>query len=93
MVVASVAGLGVVAGLAGVPLGLLPHSQVLVQMAQTASGTGIPPGFVDVIAHWLLPLLALAGVAVAAAGAWLPARWAARGPVAEVLAAESIKED
>jgi putative ABC transport system permease protein len=93
MVVASVAGLGVVAGLAGVPLGLLLHSQVLVQMAQTASGTGIPPGFVDVIAHWQLPLLALAGVAVAAAGAWLPARWAARGPVAEVLAAESIKED
>jgi putative ABC transport system permease protein len=88
MVVASVAGLGAAAGLAGVPLGLLLHAQVLVLMAQTASGTGIPPGFVDVIAHWQLPLLALAGVAVAAAGAWLPARWAAGGPVAEVLAAE-----
>ena len=88
MVVASVAGLGLVAGLAGVPLGRLLHAQVLGLMGQTASGTGIPPGFVDVIAHWQLPLLGLAGVAVAALGAWLPARWAARGPVAEVLQAE-----
>jgi putative ABC transport system permease protein len=88
MVVASVAGLGVIAGLAGVPLGLLLHARVLVLMAQTASGTGVPPGFFDVIAHWQLPLLALAGVAVAAVGAWLPARWAAGSPVADVLLAE-----
>jgi putative ABC transport system permease protein len=88
MVVASVAALGVAAGVAGVPLGLLLHAQVLVLMAQTASGTGIPPSFVDVIAHWQLPLLGLAGVGVAAVGAWLPARWAAGGPVAEVLQAE-----
>jgi putative ABC transport system permease protein len=88
MVVASVAALGLVAGLAGVPLGRLLHAEVLGLMAQTASGTGIPPGFVDVIAHWQLPALGLAGVAVAALGAWLPARWAALGPVAEVLQAE-----
>ena len=86
MVVASVAGLGLVAGLAGVPLGLLLHAQVLVPMARTASGTGIPPGFVDVIAHWQLPLPALASVGVEATGAWLTARWAAGGPVAAAYA-------
>lgn len=88
MVVASVIGLGLVAGVAGIPLALGLHAQVLRLMAQVASGTGIPPGFYDVIARWQLPVLALGGVAVAAAGAWMPARWAARGPVAEVLQAE-----
>jgi putative ABC transport system permease protein len=88
MVVVSVAGLGLVAGVIGVPLGLALHGRVLDLMAQTASGTGLPPSFTDVIAHWQLPALALAGVALAAAGAWVPARWAARGPVAEVLQAE-----
>jgi hypothetical protein len=41
-----------------------------------------------VIAHRQLPLLRLAGVGVAALGAWLPDRWAAGAPVAEVLQAE-----
>jgi peptidoglycan/LPS O-acetylase OafA/YrhL len=35
-----------------------------------------------------LPLLALAGVAIAALGAWVPAQWAASSGVAEVLQAE-----
>ena len=88
MVVASASGLGLVAGLLGIPLGLVLHARVLDLMGQVASGTGIPPGFYDVIAHRELPALALAGVIVAAAGAWLPARWAARAHMAEVLQAE-----
>jgi len=88
MVVASVIGLGLAAGLIGIPLGLALHARVLDLMAQIASGTGVPPDVYDVIARWQLPALGLAGVGVAAVGAWLPARWAARGPVAEVLQAE-----
>jgi putative ABC transport system permease protein len=88
MVVASVAALGLVAGLAGIPLGLTLHARVLSLMGEIAGGTGIPAVFSDVIPGWQLPALGLAGVAVAAAGAWLPARWAAAGGSAEVLQAE-----
>jgi putative ABC transport system permease protein len=88
MVVASVALLGLVAGIFGIPLGLELHRQILQFMGQIASGTAIPPAFFDLIGQAELPLLALTGVAVAALGAWLPARWAATGSVAEVLQAE-----
>jgi putative ABC transport system permease protein len=57
-------------------------------MGQAASGTRIPPAFFDLINHAELPLLALAGVVIAAIGAWLPAQWAASSGVAEVLQAE-----
>ncbi len=88
MVVASVAILGLVAGALGIPVGLTLHRQILLFMGQIASGTGMPPAFFDPIGHAVLPLLALAGVAVAALGAWVPARWAASGGVADVLQAE-----
>lgn len=88
MVVASVAVLGLVAGALGIPIGLLLHRQIIQFMGQAASGTGIPPAFFDLINHALLPLLALAGVAIAALGAWLPARWAASSGVTEVLQTE-----
>jgi len=42
MVVASVIGLGLAAGLIGIPLGLALHARVLDLMAQIASGTGVP---------------------------------------------------
>lgn len=88
MVVSSVALLGLVAGGLGIPLGLELHRRVLLLMGQVASDTGIPPAFFDLIGHRTLLLLALSGVAIAALGAWLPARWAAAGRVAEVLQAE-----
>jgi putative ABC transport system permease protein len=88
MVIVSVALLGLVAGVLGIPLGLLLHARVLSFMAQAASGTNLPPHFFDLIDHAELPLLALAGVAIAALGAWLPAQWAASSGVAEVLQAE-----
>ncbi len=88
MVVASVAMLGLVAGALGIPVGLTLHRQILLFMGHIASGTGMPSTFFDLIGHAVLPLLALAGVAVAALGAWIPARWAASSGVADVLQAE-----
>jgi putative ABC transport system permease protein len=88
MVVVSVALLGLVAGVFGIPVGLLLHAQVLIFMAHAASGTNVPPAFFDLISHAVLPLLTLAGAAIAAVGAWMPAQWAASGRVSEVLQAE-----
>jgi putative ABC transport system permease protein len=88
MVVASVAVLGVVAGALGIPAGYELHRQILTFMGQVASGTALPPAFFDMIDHRMLVVLALSGVLVAALGAWVPAQWAARGGVAEVLQSE-----
>jgi putative ABC transport system permease protein len=88
MVLASVGVLGVVAGALGIPAGIALHRQVLTVMGAVASGTRIPPAFFDLVPHVQLPLLALAGVAIAVIGAWFPAIWAARSPVAHVLQAE-----
>lgn len=88
MVVVSIALLGLVAGFIGIPVGLALHRQVLDFMAQAASATRVPPSFYDLIDHAALPLFALAGVAIAAIGAWFPAQWAASSRVAEVLQAE-----
>jgi putative ABC transport system permease protein len=88
MVLAGVALLGAIAGGVGIPGGLLLHARILTFMAQAASGTRVPPGFFDLIDHALLPLLALAGVVIAAIGAWLPAQWAAASSVTDVLQSE-----
>jgi len=88
MVVSSVVALGLVAGIIGIPLGLLLHALVLTFMARAASGSDIPPSFFDLINHAELPLLGLAGVIIAALGAWAPAQWAASSGVVEVLQTE-----
>jgi len=88
MVVSSVAVLGLIAGALGIPIGLELHRQILHTMGHIASGTAMPARFYALIGPTLLPLLALAGVAIAAVGAWAPAQWAALSPVAEVLQAE-----
>jgi len=88
MVITSVVLLGLVAGILGIPAGLLLHAQVITLMAQAASGSNIPPSFLDLINHADLPLLGLAGVVIAALGAWVPAQWAASSRVSEVLQTE-----
>ncbi|HLJ67776.1 MAG TPA: FtsX-like permease family protein [Chloroflexota bacterium] len=88
MVITSVAVLGVVAGALGIPAGYLLHREIIQFMGQVASDTAIPPSFFDLIDHRIYPLLALAGVAIAAVGAWIPAQWAASSRVAEVLQSE-----
>jgi len=88
MVIAAVAFLGLIAGAVGIPAGYILHREIIQFMGQVASGTAIPPSFFDLIDHRFLPLLGLAGVAIAAVGAWLPAQWAASSRVAAVLQSE-----
>jgi putative ABC transport system permease protein len=88
MVLVSVGILGIVAGSAGIPVGLLLHARVLTLMGRVASDTRIPPAFYDLIPHSRLPLLVLVGVIIAVVGAWIPAGWAARAGVTEVLQSE-----
>ncbi|MCU7726849.1 FtsX-like permease family protein [Actinoplanes sp. KI2] len=87
MVVASVGIPGLIGGLAGVPAGLLLHRWALPAMAHGA-GIRLPRTTVDVFAPGLLAVLALAGLVLAAAGALLPAGWAARTRTAVALRTE-----
>jgi putative ABC transport system permease protein len=87
MVVCWVAGTGLVAGLLAVPAGMAVHQYVLPVMAH-AAGTGIPASYLAVYRAWELAVLALAGLVIAAAGAMLPAAWAARASTAAALRAE-----
>ncbi|MGW2827039.1 ABC transporter permease [Streptomyces sp. NPDC001443] len=87
LVLASVAGIGVVGGLIGVPAGFALHGYVLPVMGESA-GTRLPPSVLDVYDTPQLVLLGLAGVVVALVGASAPAGWAARVRTATALRTE-----
>lgn len=87
MVVASVSGLGLVAGLVGVPLGVALHHLVVPLMGHSV-GTGIPHADVAVFALRIVAPLALGGLVIAVAGAVLPAVWAARTRAVTALRSE-----
>ncbi|SHL57803.1 ABC transporter permease [Actinacidiphila paucisporea] len=87
MVVTSVAGIGAVAGVVGVPLGIALHDYVIPAMG-TAAGTHIPPSDLHVYHPLPVLLLALSGLAIAVAGALLPATWSARTSTASSLRTE-----
>jgi len=87
MVVCSVAGIGLVAGLIAIPAGIA-LVRFLVPVMGAAAGTGMPPSYLDVYGAAELAGLALAGVVIAVAGALLPATWAARSSISAVLRAE-----
>ena len=87
MVITSVAGIGIVSGLAGVPLGILLHDYVLPRMG-TAAGTRIPHVDLAVYHMWVLVPLVLGGWAMATIGALLPAGWAAKIHTAAALRTE-----
>jgi putative ABC transport system permease protein len=87
MVVASVAGLGLVAGLVGVPVGIALHHRVVPMMGH-AAGTGIAHADIAVFGPATVVLLALGGLVIAVAGALLPATWAARTGTATALRTE-----
>jgi putative ABC transport system permease protein len=87
MVITSVAGIGLLAGAIGVPIGILLHDAVVPVMGQ-AAGTTIPA---DDIAIYHLPVLVpliLGGLVIATAGAMLPAGWAAKTRTATALRTE-----
>jgi putative ABC transport system permease protein len=88
MVVSSVVPAGLAAGLLGVPLGILFQRVVLAYMGETAAKTAIPESAFDILAPAAFVALALAGLAIAAIGAFLPAQRAARARIAPVLQAE-----
>ncbi len=87
MIVSSMTGLGLIAGLIAIPAGLALHGAILPVMGG-AAGTGIPAGLRDVYPPGLLVALGLAGIALAAIGALVPATWAARAHPATALRSE-----
>jgi len=87
MVVCSVAGIGLVAGLIAIPAGVALHHYVVPVMGN-AGQTALPASVLTVYQPWELVLLAVSGLAIAVAGALLPASWAARARTASALRAE-----
>lgn len=87
MIVTSMVGLGLVAGVMAVPLGVALQHQILPVMGN-AAGTGMPHSIVEVYSAIELVLLGLVGVVIAVLGALAPAGWAARTRVATALRAE-----
>jgi putative ABC transport system permease protein len=87
MVVCSVAGIGLVAGLVAIPAGIALHRYVLPIMGRAAQ-TGLPSSVLNVYQAPELILLALSGLVIAVAGAMIPAGWAARTRTASALRAE-----
>jgi putative ABC transport system permease protein len=87
MVVTSMGLLGLLGGLVGLPLGYGLHALV-VSMVERAQGVDLVPGMAHVYSAPLLAWMFLAGVGIAVLGALVPARSAARLPIAEVLRSE-----
>jgi putative ABC transport system permease protein len=87
MVVCWVVVPALLASAIAVPAAMALHSATLRAMASTAH-TGVPASFVDVYSPGGLALLACAGLVIAAAGALLPATWAARSRTAVALRTE-----
>jgi putative ABC transport system permease protein len=87
MVLTSVAGLGLLAGLVGVPAGIALHDFVLPAMGH-AAGTRFPAHILDVYHPSLLVPLLFGGLVIAIAGALLPAGWASRTSTARALRTE-----
>jgi putative ABC transport system permease protein len=84
MMVTSMAALGAAGGLLGIPLGVAMHRLALPAMAHAAQLV-FPDRMLHVYQPPLVALLALAGIGIAALGAFLPARSAARLTIAEAL--------
>jgi putative ABC transport system permease protein len=87
MVVCWVAGIGLLAGLIAVPVGIALQHYLVPVMAGDA-GTALPASILNVYGGWQIAALALAGMVIAMAGALAPAGWAASARTATALRAE-----
>ncbi|MGB6456655.1 MAG: ABC transporter permease [Streptosporangiaceae bacterium] len=87
MVVYSVCGIGIVAGLIATPAGVALHRYVVPVMGH-AGQTNVPRALLSVYPAGELVLLALSGLVIATAAALGPAGWAARVRTATALRAE-----
>ncbi|RVU28461.1 FtsX-like permease family protein [Streptomyces antnestii] len=84
MTVTSMAALGLLGGLVGLPLGMLAHALIL-PVTGHAGGIDFPSSMRNVWHLGNVTLLVLSGVVLAALGAVIPARSAARLTIAKVL--------
>jgi putative ABC transport system permease protein len=84
MMVTSMGALGVVGGVLGVPLGVLAHHVIAPAMMRAAQ-SDVLDVVMNVYHTPMLATLALAGIVIAVLGAAIPARGAARAPIAAVL--------
>jgi putative ABC transport system permease protein len=87
MVITSVAGIGALAGVVGVPLGIALHG-VIVPAMGSAAGTHVPHADLAVYHAPQIVLLGFAGLVIATAGALLPATWTARTSTSASLRTE-----
>ncbi|MFE0699773.1 ABC transporter permease [Streptomyces sp. NPDC058872] len=87
MVLTSVTVIGLAGGALGTPLGVALHGWVLPAMGDSA-GLRLPDAVIAVYRTPELVLLCLGGLVIAALGALLPARWAARMRTAAALRTE-----
>nr|WP_055510076.1 FtsX-like permease family protein [Nonomuraea pusilla] len=87
MMITSMAALGAFGGLVGIPIGIASHRVIVLAMLN-AAGLTAPEILLDVWQATALAALAVAGVAIAMLGAYLPARSAARLTIAEALRTE-----
>jgi len=87
MVLTSVGGIGLVAGVIGVPIGMALHRLVLPKMV-ASTGEHLPTSDIAVFTLGALCVLVLGGVVIAVLGALLPAGWAARVRPATALRTE-----
>ncbi|MFJ7181643.1 ABC transporter permease [Streptomyces massasporeus] len=87
LVLASVALIGVIGGLLGVPAGYALHHVVMPMMGR-AVGTGLPSLVLDVYGPFQLLLLGGGGVLIAMLGALIPAGRAARARTVTALRTE-----
>jgi putative ABC transport system permease protein len=87
MVMCWIAAPAIVAAVIAIPIATAMHAATANAMA-TAAFTGLPASFLDVYHPVEIVLLGLSGLAIAAAGALLPATWAARSRTAVALRTE-----
>lgn len=87
MVLSSMAPIGLLAGIVGVPVGIALHDYVLPVMGH-AAGTNLPHSILTVYSGVETVLLGLGGLAIALGGAMLPASWAAATRTAAALRTE-----
>ncbi len=85
MVTASAFALGAVGALLGVPAGIILYNYLIEAMARLSNFSVSSSAIIAAINPLQLVVVALAGVLVALLGASLPARWAARTSVVNVL--------
>jgi putative ABC transport system permease protein len=87
MVMTTSGVLGVIGGLIGIPAGVLTYRWLLTGLAR-GIGNDLPPAAFDVLHPATLYPLGLTGLAIALAGAFLPARRAARSRIVDILRSE-----